>query len=385
MARQASEAGPEALYTVTRLAEDLGVTSRTIRFYEDKGLIAPSRAGTTRVYTHRDRARMVLILRGKRLGFSLRDIREFLDLYDADPTQAAQMRKLLRAVRDRLAELDEQRRALDADRRRAARDRGAGGGELGERAAAPAGRAGARHSRRPGRPGRQPTEQGHEQRRQDGYRDRGLRPLALPPRQQGRAGPRPARRPGGPGGPRADRAHRRAARGHRGRHRRLRLPRGRAGAERRAADRAAGGPAAVGRRHDGQPLLRHRRCSRVHIAAGRDRDGRGRGVHLRRGREHEPGADDGLQPAAQPGARTRKQPGAYMGMGDTAENVAAPLADRPRRAGGVRRAQPAKAAAAQADGRLAAEIVADPRRQGRRGRAGRLHPRRTPPPRRWPG
>ncbi len=105
--------GAEVLYTVTRLADDLGITPRTIRFYEDKGLIAPRRAGVTRVYTHRDRARMKLILRGKRLGFSLRDIREFLDLYDVDATQAAQMRRLLRAVRDRLDELEEQRAALD--------------------------------------------------------------------------------------------------------------------------------------------------------------------------------------------------------------------------------------------------------------------------------
>lgn len=105
--------GAEILYTVTRLADDLGVTPRTIRFYEDKGLIVPRRAGVTRIYTHRDRARMKLILRGKRLGFSLRDIGEFLDLYDADPTQAAQMRRLLRAVRDRLEELEEQRLALE--------------------------------------------------------------------------------------------------------------------------------------------------------------------------------------------------------------------------------------------------------------------------------
>ena len=112
MARRGDAAEAELLYTVTRLAEDLGVTPRTIRFYEDKGLISPSRAGSTRVYTHRDRARMMLILRGKRLGFSLRDIREFLDLYDADPTQTAQMRKLLKAVRGRLDELEQQRVAL---------------------------------------------------------------------------------------------------------------------------------------------------------------------------------------------------------------------------------------------------------------------------------
>lgn len=112
MARRGDTPTAEVLYTVTRLAEDLGVTPRTIRFYEDKGLITPNRAGSTRIYTHRDRARMKLILRGKRLGFSLRDIAEFLDLYDVDRTQAAQMRKLLRAVRQRLDELEEQRAAL---------------------------------------------------------------------------------------------------------------------------------------------------------------------------------------------------------------------------------------------------------------------------------
>ena len=98
---------------MTSLAADLGVTPRTIRFYEDKGLITPQRAGVNRVYTARDRARMVLILRGKRLGFSLRDIGEFLDLYDADPTQAAQMRKLRGAVRARIDELEQQLVALD--------------------------------------------------------------------------------------------------------------------------------------------------------------------------------------------------------------------------------------------------------------------------------
>ena len=102
----------ERLWTVTRLAEELGITPRTVRFYEDKGLIAPERAGTTRVYTGRDRARMILILRGKRLGFSLRDIRDFLDLYDHDPAHAEQKRALLSAVRRRIADLEEQSAAL---------------------------------------------------------------------------------------------------------------------------------------------------------------------------------------------------------------------------------------------------------------------------------
>jgi DNA-binding transcriptional MerR regulator len=100
-------------YSVTQLGLDLGVSARTIRFYEDKGLISPRRAGNNRVYTLRDRARMILILRGKKLGFTLREIREYLDLYDADPTRAKQLRLLLKAVRSRILQLEDQRVALE--------------------------------------------------------------------------------------------------------------------------------------------------------------------------------------------------------------------------------------------------------------------------------
>ncbi len=103
----------DTFFTVTELARDLAVTPRTIRFYEDKGLISPRRAGTMRVYTKRDRARMVLILRGKRLGFSLREIKEYLDLYDMDPSQSEQMRMLLKKVQTRLESLEDQRLALE--------------------------------------------------------------------------------------------------------------------------------------------------------------------------------------------------------------------------------------------------------------------------------
>lgn len=103
----------DTFYTVTELARDLAVTPRTIRFYEDKGLIIPRRAGTMRVYTRRDRGRLVLILRGKRLGFSLREIKDYLDLYDIDPSQSEQIRMLLGKVRDRLDLLEEQRIALE--------------------------------------------------------------------------------------------------------------------------------------------------------------------------------------------------------------------------------------------------------------------------------
>lgn len=108
-----AQAGEPNLFSVSQLAKLLGVTPRTIRFYEDKQLICPQRAGTTRVYTNRDRARLMLILRGKRLGFSLRGIKEFLDLYDADPAHLLQTRQLLGAVRKRAARLREQRLALE--------------------------------------------------------------------------------------------------------------------------------------------------------------------------------------------------------------------------------------------------------------------------------
>lgn len=104
----------DKIYSVTQLANDLGVTARTIRFYEDQGLISPQRAGNTRVYTHRDRARMILILRGKRLGFSIKDIKEFLDLYVVDATQVEQLQLLVGKVRSRVAQLEDQLQAVQA-------------------------------------------------------------------------------------------------------------------------------------------------------------------------------------------------------------------------------------------------------------------------------
>ncbi|WP_424933280.1 MerR family transcriptional regulator [Amaricoccus macauensis] len=98
----------EELYSITHISRELGVTPRTIRYYEEQGLIAPQRAGATRVFTQRDRGRLILILRGKRLGFSLKDIQEYLDLYDADPTQHAQTNVLLTKVRQRIRELEDQ-------------------------------------------------------------------------------------------------------------------------------------------------------------------------------------------------------------------------------------------------------------------------------------
>lgn len=102
----------DTLYTVTQLAEELGVTARTVRFYEDKGLLNPQRAGNLRIFAHRDKVRLILILRGKRLGFSLREIKEYLDLYDADPTQREQWRDLLKKVQARIDRLVDQQKAL---------------------------------------------------------------------------------------------------------------------------------------------------------------------------------------------------------------------------------------------------------------------------------
>jgi len=101
------------LLTVNQLAVQLGVTPRTIRFYEAKGLLSPQRAGTTRVFTKRDRARLLLILRGKRLGFSLAEIAEYFSLYDADRTQREQVLLLLERVRERIRTLEAQRCDLE--------------------------------------------------------------------------------------------------------------------------------------------------------------------------------------------------------------------------------------------------------------------------------
>ncbi len=101
------------LYSVTELANDLGITPRAIRFYETKGLIKPQRVSTNRVYTYRDRARMQLILRGKRLGFTLADIKEYLDMYDIDPSKEKQVKLLLEKVERRIEELQQQREDLE--------------------------------------------------------------------------------------------------------------------------------------------------------------------------------------------------------------------------------------------------------------------------------
>lgn len=94
------------LYSIADLAREFGISTRAIRFYESKGLISPERLGATRVFRRRDRARLILILRGKRLGFSLRDISNYLALYDADRGQ--QVNLLVEKVDERLNLLEQQ-------------------------------------------------------------------------------------------------------------------------------------------------------------------------------------------------------------------------------------------------------------------------------------
>jgi DNA-binding transcriptional MerR regulator len=103
----------DRLYTIGELAEELKVTTRTIRFYEAKGLIAPARRGVARSYGRRDRARLMLILRGKNLGFTLEEIAEYLKLYDADPAHIAQTQMLLSGVDEAIEGLQTKRADLD--------------------------------------------------------------------------------------------------------------------------------------------------------------------------------------------------------------------------------------------------------------------------------
>ena len=104
----------QRIYSIAELAREYAITARTIRFYEDEGLIKPRRQGLTRLYSAGDRARLGWILRGKRLGFSLAEIKELLDLYQVDRTGLQQMRELLRRSRLHIEDLQRRRRDLDA-------------------------------------------------------------------------------------------------------------------------------------------------------------------------------------------------------------------------------------------------------------------------------
>jgi len=106
-------AGDSPTWTIAEIAAAYGVTARTLRFYEDRDLLAPERRGTQRVFHSRDRVRLELVLRGRRLGFSLDEIATIVDMYDAEPGEAGQLRYLLDQIAVRRGELDQRRRDIE--------------------------------------------------------------------------------------------------------------------------------------------------------------------------------------------------------------------------------------------------------------------------------
>lgn len=101
-------ASKEVTYSISELAQEFDVTPRTIRYYEDEGLITPTREGQTRIYSHKDKIRLKLTLRGKRLGFSLAEIRELFDLYDTDRSSKKQLHSMIQIIEARRHSLRQQ-------------------------------------------------------------------------------------------------------------------------------------------------------------------------------------------------------------------------------------------------------------------------------------
>lgn len=104
----------EQTWTIAQVAEEFGVTHRTVRHYEELGLISPERHGTRRLYRRRDRTRLALILRGKRLGFPLEEIRTIIDLYDAPRGRRSQLEYVLDQIDERRADLEQRRADIEA-------------------------------------------------------------------------------------------------------------------------------------------------------------------------------------------------------------------------------------------------------------------------------
>ncbi len=101
-------------YSISELSKEFDITTRSIRFYEDQGLITPARKGQTRIYNQRDKVRLKLILRGKRLGFSLAEVGRLFELYDVDKTSAKQLSSMMSLISDKKNDLKQQLEDINA-------------------------------------------------------------------------------------------------------------------------------------------------------------------------------------------------------------------------------------------------------------------------------
>lgn len=110
---QAADSPERQTWTIAEVAQEFGVTHRAIRHYEELGLLSPERRGTQRIYHRRDRTRLALIMRGRRIGFPLEEIRTIIDMYDDPPGEAGQLRYLLSQIDDRRADLESRRRDIE--------------------------------------------------------------------------------------------------------------------------------------------------------------------------------------------------------------------------------------------------------------------------------
>lgn len=108
-----ADSADQERFTITQLAREFGITTRAMRFYEDQGLLSPERSGTARIYSNRDRVRLKLVLRGKRLGFTLKEIANILNMYDAEPGEIGQLQYMLDRLQEQRDVLEKQRDDID--------------------------------------------------------------------------------------------------------------------------------------------------------------------------------------------------------------------------------------------------------------------------------
>ena len=103
-----SQPGKEITYSISELAHEFDITPRTIRYYEDEGLLTPQREGQTRIYSHKEKTRLKLTLRGKRLGFSLAEIRKLFEMYDTDRSSNTQLNSMIQLIDEKRSALRQQ-------------------------------------------------------------------------------------------------------------------------------------------------------------------------------------------------------------------------------------------------------------------------------------